>query len=305
MSQVVDLREEIQKTRRVLEGFQTVFPGSAKVADKALVDLEALSVSAGYGSDYVGFYNTAEKRFGSPADLTNAVEAFKRAKRLGLLVEDISQAKTYLERMSFGPDHESFALEREALVARMEPASLESNPSLWSAVEVNLRTFRQRYTQAYQTHHDEYHRGAASLRNEIERRKVRVNALAQLTQVPELGEAVGVEVPSRFEDLASSVCGCALESDLDLELTPWCPGCELPIDEEVPERQAQEIFGVMDASMREYNRRLSTRAVRQILADGSSEQMEKFISLIQVADPSSLENVLDDDVITFLKGFMI
>ena len=274
------------------------------VADKALADLEALSVSAGYGSDYVGFFETAEDRFGSPANLTNAVEAFKRAKRLGLLIEDISQAKTYLDRMSFGPEHQHLALEREALAARMVPASLESNPSLWSAVEVNLRTFRQRYAQTYQTHHDEYHRGAASLRNEIERRKVRVNALAQLVLVPELGEAVGVEVPSQFEDLAASVRSCDLESGLDLTSAPWCRQCQLPIDEDVPERQAQEIFGVMDASMREYNHRLSAQEVRQILAEGSSEQMEKFINLIQVADPSSLENVLDADVITFLKGFM-
>ena len=300
----VGLHDDLLETRLALERFQTVFPGSPNIAYKALADLDALSVSAGYGSDYVGFYNTAEERFGSPANLIDAVEAFKRAKRLGLLVEDVSQAKMYLDRMSFGPDHQNLALERDALVARLEPASLEPNPSLWSAVEVNLRTFRQRYAQAYQTHHNGYHRGAASLRNEIERRRVRVTALAQLIQVPELGEAVGVDVPSRFEDLAALVRRCDLESDLDLESAPWCQQCQLPIDETVPERQAQEVFGAMDASMREYNHRLSTQAVRQILADGSSEQMDKFISLIQVADPSSLENVLDADVITFLKGFM-
>ena len=40
-----------------------------------------------------------------------------------------------------------------ALIARMQPASLEPNPSLWTAVEVNLRTFRQWQTLTYQRHH--------------------------------------------------------------------------------------------------------------------------------------------------------
>ncbi|HBJ32759.1 MAG TPA: hypothetical protein DDY93_15500, partial [Dehalococcoidia bacterium] len=60
----MQLREEIQKTRLALEGFQTIFPGSATVADKALSNLEALTASAGHSSDYIGFYNTAEDRFG-------------------------------------------------------------------------------------------------------------------------------------------------------------------------------------------------------------------------------------------------
>ncbi|HBD85367.1 MAG TPA: hypothetical protein DC056_15285, partial [Dehalococcoidia bacterium] len=106
--------------------------------------------------------------------------------------------------MRFGPERQNLALERDALIARMQPASLDLNPSLWTAVEVNLRTFRQRHSLAYQRHHNEYHRRAATLRNQIGGRRVRVSALAQLIQVRELDEAVSVDVPSRFEDLAAS-----------------------------------------------------------------------------------------------------
>ena len=52
---MLQLCEEIQKTRLPLEGFQTIFSGSATVADKALSNLEALTASSGYGSDYIGF----------------------------------------------------------------------------------------------------------------------------------------------------------------------------------------------------------------------------------------------------------
>lgn len=189
--------------------------------------------------------------------------------------------------MRFGPERRNLALERDALIARMHPASLEPNPSLWTAVAVNLRTFRQRHSLAHQRHHNEYHRRAATLRNQIGGRRVRVSALAQLIQVRELDEAVSVDVSSRFEDLAASARNCSLESDLDLESAPWGNQRKMPIDETAPEPEALEIFGPMDASMREYNRRLGVHAVRQLLADSASPPMDTLINLIQVADPSS------------------
>ena len=115
---MLQLREEIRTIRLALEGFQTIFPGSATVADKVLSDLEALPASAGCGSDYVGFYKTAGDRFSDATNLTNAVEVFKRAKLLGILVEVISRDKSYLDNMRFGPDRQNLALERDALTAR-------------------------------------------------------------------------------------------------------------------------------------------------------------------------------------------
>ncbi len=120
---------------------------------------------------------------------------------------------------------------------------------------------------------------------------MRVSVPAQLIRIRELGETV--DVSSRFEDLAASLVNCSLESDLDFESALWSNRCKLPIGETAPERKALEIFGAMDASMREYNRRLST-----------SPQTDTLINLIRAAGPSSLENVLDEGVITFIKGFM-
>ena len=193
--------------------------------------------------------------------------------------------------MRFGPDRQNLGLERDALIARMQPANLELNPSLWATVEVNLRTFRQRHSLAYQCHHKEYHRRATTLRNQVGGRSVRGRGPAQLIRIRELGETV--DVSPRFEDLAASVGNCSLESDLDFESAPWSNRCKLPIDETAPERKALEIFGAMDASMREYNRRFST-----------SPQTDTLINLSQAAGPSSLENVLDEGVITFIKGFI-
>ena len=64
------------------------------------------------------------------------------------------------------------------------------------------------------------------------------------------------------------------------------------------------LFGAVERAMHEYNRRLGSYGVRQILAHPSREQLDKFINLVQVADPSALANVLDDEVVEFLRQFM-
>ena len=56
--------------------------------------------------------------------------------------------------------------------------------------------------------------------------------------------------------------------------------------------------------MTEYNRRLSSEGVRRILADPTTEQLGKFINLVQVSDLSALANVLDGDVLDFLRRFV-
>ena len=62
--------------------------------------------------------------------------------------------------------------------------------------------------------------------------------------------------------------------------------------------------GAIEGAMREYNRRLGSQGVRQVLAHPTREQLDKFVNLVQVADPSALANVLDDGVVEFLRQFL-
>ena len=40
------------------------------------------------------------------------------------------------------------------------------------------------------------------------------------------------------------------------------------------------------------------------LPSPTGEPLEKFVELVQVADPSALTKVLDDDVVDFLRRFL-
>ena len=44
--------------------------------------------------------------------------------------------------------------------------------------------------------------------------------------------------------------------------------------------------------------------MRRVLAHPTKEQLDKFINLVQMSDPSALANVLDDEVVEFLSRFV-
>ena len=56
--------------------------------------------------------------------------------------------------------------------------------------------------------------------------------------------------------------------------------------------------------MREINRRFGLLSAHRVLRHPSKEQVDKFIALVQVADSSALVNVLDAEVIAFLREYL-
>ena len=207
--------------------------------------------------------------------------------------------------MSFGPDHQDMSLERDALTARIDPDSLLANPALWDSVEADFRRLRDRYVNAYIAHHARYNGEALELSNRLEELSPQVEALARFNEMPELGGPVGIEVPELLREMTGVLKTCAKGSeDPPLDTTPYCSGCRLLLDDRFPRREAALLSGATARAMREYNRRLSSHAARQMLAHPSKEQLDKFVGLVQVADPSALANVLDDSVVEFLRGFL-
>ena len=168
-----------------------------------------------------------------------------------------------------------------------------------------MRALRSRYANAYVSHHVRYHQEALELSHRLERLRPQVEALVRFNEMPELGQPVGTEVPQLFKDLSISFSVCpAKEDQLDLEAVPYCEACLLRMDGDVPARDAELLFGATERAMHEYNRRLSSHSVRQILAHPTREQLDQFINLVQVADPSALVNVLEDEVVEFLRQFL-
>jgi len=290
--------DEIESTMNVLRGRDSE---GAQSVDTNLKGLRGVSSAV----DVLEFNSTVRENFGEPAALSDALDWLRRADRLSSVVSDIVSAREYLQDVAPGRDDQKFGLERDAVAARLDSASLSASPSLWGSVETSFFRFRERYALAYSSHHDRYQQEALELAHRLERLRPQVEAIARFNSMPELGEPMGVEVPQLFRELSSAIKQCdVLKDDLQLEQSPVCASCSLTLDGLIPRRDAEVLFGAIDGAMRTYNRRLSSHSVRQVLAHPTKEQLDQFISLVQVADPSALANVLDDEVVEFLRRFL-
>ena len=267
-------------------------------------DLASLELLCGI-SNFREFYDVAQDRFSGPPGLGDALDLLDRLQRLAEIAPAITEVKLYLDRMTFGPSHSKLSMEHRQVVGRIELEGVVTNPSLWGSIEGGFRRLREHYVEAYAQHHSAYHDESAAMSNGLKTLGLQGDALARFGEMPELGEPIGGEASVMLGDISDSLRTCAATEDtLSLEATPYCGDRLLPLNEDVPRRDFERLRGIVEGAMGEYNRRLSSISVRRVLASPTSEQLDKFIDLLHVADPSALANVLDDSVVEFLRGFL-
>ena len=318
LAPVTDSAEAVGQIRRLLERLGEMALGIAGTkgvlseledglgptpldGEQTLERLQALCDVSGYEE----FYSVARESFEGPSGLAEALDSYARMQQVTALAPAIAGTSSYLNRMTFGRDDQKLSLERDAVAARLDLAGLLANPSLWSSVEASFQRLEAGYSDAYLSHHARYRQQALELSHRLEELRPQIEALARFNAMPELGEPLGTDVPQMLEDVAASlkVCGDGYDRP-SLEEVPYCEGCGLRLDEDIPRRDVELLVEATSRAMREYNRRLGSHGVRQVLAHPTREQLDKFIGLLEVADPSALANVLDDDVVEFLRQFL-
>ena len=273
-------------------------------AGDALGTLRRLQVLCS-ASGFQGFRDTVVESFGGPSGLREALQLRERLERLAALAPAVVLERRYLADMTFGRRHQDLALQRDAAVKTMGLDGLIDSPSLWGSIEQNIRQLRNGYSASYLSHHAGYHREAAEILRDLEPLPRQIEALERFNDVPEFEGTVDTDAPARFRDLTASIRTCVeAEDDIDLESVPVCNECHLPMDEDAPRRVAAMVIRDTSAAMREYNQRISSEGVRRILADPSREQLDTFIDMVQISEISDLANVLDADVLEFLRRFV-
>ncbi len=292
----------VEETRRSLENLAANLNQDASEVLETLNHLERLSSA----SNYLRFYQAAQETFQSPSGLRQALDSYGRLAQLAEVASEIVQVKTYLDGVTVGRDHHALALDHASLLGRLNLASLVSNPALWEGISTVFAWFRSHYESAYREHHAAYHGEALALSRLLERTRPQAEALARFNTIHELGEPVGVDVVERFNGLEASFKRCPIpESELSLEQVSYCQGCNLRMDETMSSsKEAERVLRDLERAMREYNRRLGSKAVQQILTDQARGQLDRFIGIVQVSDISALSNVLDDNVVEFLRRFL-
>ncbi len=256
-------------------------------------------------SDHVEFYLRVQESFQSPSSFHSSMSLLESCEAVAGLADQIVSACSYLDAILSHPSEGELPLDYSALRYQIDPGHFVANPPLWQSVNAEFQLLKQRHIRQYLEHHKTYNADLVSLTNRLDTVRPQIQALEQFTRIPDLGEPVGSDIPSRSLELEGSLRPCPLaQEEISLEEAPHCRRCGLGLREEAPFRRIEEIMGDLQRAMREYNRRLSSQAVRRILQSQEKESLEKFINLVQISDLSALANVMDPEVLAFLTGFL-
>ena len=295
------LKRQVTKLRVVTEELEAALGAPAAEASRVLDGLSALCDATGYQQ----FHLICQQRYGGPANLRDALALRDRLEQLAPAVTAIGEARQYLGGIAFGPEDGDLQLEHSAVSARIELTSLLETPSLWPSIEGRLADFQSKYSGRYIAHHTRYYEQEQEIGRRLDRLTPQVDALARFNEMPELGEPIGVDAQERLQVVVGSRRSCSTAAEqIRLVTSPRCQTCSLGLDEEVPRREADAAMDGVETAMREYSRLLGSHGARMVLANPTSAQLTKFVELVQVADPSALADVLNDDVVGFLRQFL-
>ena len=139
----------------------------------------------------------------------------------------------------------------------------------------------------------------------MERAEQQLAAVERLGQIPELGPPPDPSLRDRWQQLSEAVTACpAREEEIALADHPWCTSCGARLGVQFTYDDVEEVIAEIERLLAGYNERLSSAAVRDILAGRRREEVEKVLAIVAAGDISALAGVLDDDVVSFLSEFM-
>ncbi|MGB2694497.1 MAG: hypothetical protein WBD55_04835 [Dehalococcoidia bacterium] len=210
----------------------------------------------------------------------------------------------YLDAATPGPGRGALVVDHATTREQLSFVILLCEPHQLDRMRATFDVYQQSHAGAYAEHHQRYWRAFARLRALLHDAAPSAKALAQLNTISALGQPVGRDVLAEYERLTAERSACATTNLSDaLRERPTCPTCHLSLDDGVPAEQADDVLRRIHNALGRQQQRLASEAVRRILARGG-ERLEQFLLIVQASDLAGLAQVLDDDLMTFLRELL-
>jgi len=253
------------------------------------------------------YAETACRLYSSPSDLAEDVHLCRA------LVENPDEARKAARMRCFlieavVPESEpELAIDRTLALEELSFAALVAEPQRWVAMRAAFERFRQRYQGAYLKHHQRYYEGLLTVQAQLLDLVSHAQALRRLNTLRELGPPLGEEALAEYEQLPQRIGACLLSTSLEQELgeAPRCPACGISMNDEPPWEDVQRMRRRLERALNQQLQRLSSKAVSQILAASGEARVEQFIQLVQASQARSLADVLDDELLGFLRRLLV
>lgn len=275
-----------------------------KPSQSVLGALRRLSAIA-QAEDYLHVYALVEEEYAAPDALGEDISLCQRLARLRDMADEILAVKSYLDAAILGEDQRELDMDRVSILEQLTLENLVPNIHLWASVKALFDWFLSRYRALYLAHHNEYHQEMASFRLVLQDSRPEVDALRRLNSIAELGPPVGQELLNEYEGLLAEVSPCIItDREVSVEEQPVCSYCRLVLTTEPPRKKVERFLRRLEQALKQQQRRLSSGAVRHILAKSGEKRIDQFIKVVQTSNLSPLVNVLDDELADFLRQLL-
>ena len=255
--------------------------------------------------DALQFLQAVQERYVTSYHLGQDVALLQRLKEMASAAPDILHTRRYLLDLRLAGAFPELELNHTSLLQQIELSSFIRDPGRWHDLRSFFHQFRSQYATEYTQHHEKYRREALDLTHDLDQALPKATALDRLNTIRELGGAAGLEVTQQLQQVWRQVKLCPVSpEDLPLNLSPLCSTCNILLGQRPPQQEIRQVLRELDASLEQQNRRLSKRVIHKLLARRRQPHVERFLKVVQASDLSGLANVLDDDLMQFIRELL-
>jgi hypothetical protein len=278
-------------------------PDAAPAASEAL---ERLSQVAGPDQPRACLV-AAGRAYSSPLALLEEVYLLRSLADDPLRTADILRMRAYVDAASAPGNDTELSLDRAIADEQLRFFSLVPEPSRLATAIIAFENFRASYLRRYEEHHRMYWRDVDRVHDLLLNGSARARALHRLNSLTELGPPIGARALERYTELLKEAAGCSFADNLPAALaeSAVCPGCGIRLGDSLPHEPAEEALSRIERAIGRQLARLSSVAVSRLLESSDDPGVERFLKVVQASQVSSLPEVLDDDVVGYLRRFLV
>jgi hypothetical protein len=217
--------------------------------------------------------------------------------------QQLAAMRSYLEGAAVDGARAELAADSALAREQLSFVTLLQEPHRFDSLRATFEMFRDAYARAYARHHAAYGQAVERLRASLDGAQGAAAALARLNTLRALGAPVGQQALDAYQQLRSLAPCAGNDLDASLREQPRCPQCTITLVDVAPAREAARTLGELHGALATQQTRLASEAVRRILARGG-ERIDQFLQIAQAADTAGLAQVLDDELLAFLRDLL-
>ena len=280
-------------------------PGRLRTHLRVLLDRAADILPSGTAQRLRGIADGAPPStvYDAPAALAEEIASVRCLIEDSGSAEQLAAMRSYLEAAVVDDAGAELAADRAVAREQLSFVTLLQQPHRFDSLRATFEMFRHAYARAYLRHHAAYGQAADRLHTSLEGAQAAAQALARLNTLRPLGVPVGQQALDAYERLRGLPACAAGALEASLREQPRCPECNVTLADAPPAKEAARTVQELHRALATQQARLASEAVRRILARGG-QRIDQFLQIAQAADSAALAQVLDDELLAFLRDLL-